>query len=113
MTTEFTKEWLKEPRNQNIISKAKELAQLKDTGDKNFHLFFLFKKVESVDMVWSQEDLIEQGWTKGAIKKYLSSDLLFSFKDNDVYLAEAVKEAAMAMPNCAAKTKIFMRKLCQ
>lgn len=113
MTTEFTREWLKEPRNQSIISKAKELTHLKDSPDKNFHLFFLFKKIESIDMVWSQEDLKEQGWTKGAIKKYLSSDLLFSFKVNDVYLAEAVKEAVMAMPNCAAKTKIFMRKLCQ
>ena len=113
MTTEFTREWLKKPRNQSIIRKAQELSQIKDTGDKNFHLFFLFKKIESLDIVWSQEDLIEQGWTKGTIKKYLSCDIIFSFTGTDVYLAEAVKEAVFAMPDGAAKAKIFMRKLCR
>jgi len=84
-----------------------------DTGEKQFHPFIIFQEMACLDIVWSQKDLKEQGWTDDAIKTYLSSDIIFSFNGTDVYLSGAVKEAAIAMPDGPAKTKIVIFKLCR
>jgi hypothetical protein len=114
MTTEFTKKWLDKPQNQRLINEAHEMAQhVNDTGEQQFHPFFLFQEMACRDFVWSQKDLNEQGWTEEAIKEYLSSDVIFSFNGISIYLAHAVKEAAIAMPDGPAKTRIVIHKLCR
>ena len=114
MTTEFTKAWLKKPRHQRLLNEANKMAQhVKETAEKQFHPFFIFQEMACLDIVWSQKDLNEQGWTEEAIKEYLSSDVIFSFNGTDVYLAGAVRQAAIAMPDGPAKTRIVIHKLCR
>jgi hypothetical protein len=108
VTTEFTREWFKDLENQQLIAKANRMAQ-----SKICHPFSFFQWMAYRDLVWSAKDLEEQGWSPAGIKKYLSDDVIFSFKGIDVYLAGAVTEAVLAMPNCIEKTNIIIRKLCQ
>ena len=114
MTTEFTKEWLRDSKNQRTITKANHMAQeLIGVGKKLCHPFVFFQEMAWLDLVYSNKDLVRQGWSKHAIKKYLATDSIFSFNGFDVFLAGAVNEAAYGMPDGAVKRRIVIRKLCR
>ncbi len=112
MTTEFTREWLRDSKNQRIITKANRMAkELIGVGKKLCHPFVFFQELAWLDLVYSKKDLVRQGWSKQAIKTYLANDIIFSFNGFDIFLSGAVNEAVLAMPNCAVKRRIVMRKL--